>query len=151
MSQYFPEPYEHSGGNVKVELYLSNYATKTDLKGATGIDTSTLASKTDLASLKTKVDDLDKDKIKTVPADLSKLCNVMDNDVVKKTGYGKLVIKVSAIDTKVPRGLVNKTQYDSDKQGLEKKIKNIDRKIVNTNGLGKKMTTTQKLQKLRTR
>ena len=151
MSQYFPEPYEHSGGNVKVELYLSNYATKTDLKEATGIDTFTLASKTDLASLKTKVDDLDKDKIKTVPADLSKLCNVMDNDVVKKTGYGKLVIKVSAIDTKVPTGLVNKTQYDSDKQGLEKKIKNIDRKIVNTNGLGKKMTTTQKLQKLKTR
>ena len=42
MSQYFTEPYEHSGENVKVELDLSNYATKTELKGTTGVDTSKL-------------------------------------------------------------------------------------------------------------
>ena len=53
MSQYFPELYGHSGGNVKVELDLSNYANKTDWRGATSIDTSTLASKADLTSLKT--------------------------------------------------------------------------------------------------
>ena len=62
-----------SGGNVKVELGLSNYATKTDLKGTTGIDTSTLVSKTNLAKLKTKVDNMDIDKLKTVLSDLSKL------------------------------------------------------------------------------
>ena len=69
MSQHFPQPFESYGWNVKIELDLSNYATKADLNGATDIDTSTLASKTDLASLKTKVDNLDVDKLKTVPID----------------------------------------------------------------------------------
>ena len=72
MSQYFPQPYGPSGENVKVELDLSNFATKVDLKGTTGknIDTSTLASKTRLPSLKTKVHKLVVDKIKVHPADL---------------------------------------------------------------------------------
>ena len=65
--------YESSGGNVKVELGLSNYVTKASLKGTTGIDTSALGSKADLASLKTKNGDLDVDKLKTVHADLNKL------------------------------------------------------------------------------
>ena len=65
-------------------MHLSNYATKVYLKGATCIDTSTLTSETDFASLKTKVDNFDVDKIKTVPAHLSKLINIMDNVVVKK-------------------------------------------------------------------
>ena len=85
MSHYSPEPYEHSGGDLKVELDLSNYATKANLKGATSIDTSMLVSKADLAGLKTKLDNLDMDKLKTVPADLSKLNNVVDNNVFKKT------------------------------------------------------------------
>ena len=59
-----------------------------------------LASKTHLASLKTEVDNLDLDKLKTMPADLSKLSNVVDNDVIK-TMYDKLVIKINAIDTKI--------------------------------------------------
>ena len=63
----------------------SNYSTKANLKGATGIDTSKVAPKTDLASLETKVDDSNVDKLKIVPADLSKLSKVVDNDVVKKT------------------------------------------------------------------
>ena len=92
MSQYFPEQYERSGGNVKIELDLSNYETKSDL---------TLPSKTDLASLKTKVDNLDVDKLVTVYADLSKLSNVVNNDVVNKTVYDKLVTKVNAVDTKI--------------------------------------------------
>ena len=60
-----------------------------------------LASKTHLANLKTEVDNLDLDKLKTVPADLSKLSNVVDNDVVIKTMYDKLVIKINAIDAKM--------------------------------------------------
>ena len=65
-----------------------------------GIDGSTLAPKTDLAGFKYKVDKLDVDKFRTVPADLNKQSNVVDNDVVQKTGY---IIKFSAIDTKLPR------------------------------------------------
>ena len=69
MSQYFPEPYECSGEDIKFVLDLVNYSTNANLKGATGIDTSTLASKTDLACLKFKLVNLDVDKLKTVPAD----------------------------------------------------------------------------------
>ena len=66
MSQYFSEPYEHSGGNTKIELGLCNYTSKADLKEATSIDTYMLASKTSLASLKTKLDNLHVEKLKTV-------------------------------------------------------------------------------------
>ena len=71
MNQQFPEPHEHSGGNVRFELDLSNYATKVDLKGATDIDTSTLISNQILFTYKTRVDNLDIDKLKNIPADLS--------------------------------------------------------------------------------
>ena len=83
MSQYFPEPYECSDGNVKVEFDLFNYAPKADLKGVTAIDTSRL-SETDLTSMKTKLHNLDVDKLSTVPDDVSKLSKVVDNDVVEK-------------------------------------------------------------------
>ena len=54
MSQYFP-PYRRHGGDIKVELDLSNYAIKTDLKNVTHVDVSSFASKTNLASLKLKL------------------------------------------------------------------------------------------------
>ena len=80
MSQYFPDPFER----YILSNNLSNYETKTNLKGATGIDTSTLISTTDLVSLKTKVDSLDVGKLKTVPGDLSKLINVVESNFVKR-------------------------------------------------------------------
>ena len=83
MSQYFP-PYRSFKGNVKVELDLSSYATKIDLKEATGINTSDFALKLNLASLEIEVDKIDVGKLKTVPVGLSKLSNVVNNDVVKK-------------------------------------------------------------------
>ena len=105
MSEYFPKP-NSLGVNVKVELELPNYATKIDLKNATGVDTSSFAKKVDLANLKsdvdkldidklrnfpanlsnlkTKVDQLDVDKLVPVPVDLIKLIDVVKNDVVKK-------------------------------------------------------------------
>ena len=83
-SQYFRKPYRSFKGNVKVDLDLSSYATKADLKNATGVDTSKLASKSDLASLKAEVDQIDVDKLKTVPVELRKLSNVVNNDVAKK-------------------------------------------------------------------
>ena len=63
MSQYFPKPYKAFGGNINAKNDLSNYATKVDVKNATGIDTSKLAAKSDLASLKAEIDNLDIDKL----------------------------------------------------------------------------------------
>ena len=71
--------------NVKVDL--SSYATKTDLKNVTHVDTSSFALKKNLANLKTKVDKLDTDNMVPVPVDLSRLSDVVKNDVVKKTLY----------------------------------------------------------------
>ena len=119
MSQYFP-PYRSFGRNIKVELDLSNYATKSDLKNVTDVDVSSFASKTNLASLKTEVDKLDIGKLKPVPNDLGKLSNVVKNDV-KKTEYNKLVTKVDNIDT---TGFDLKNKFDTDKSDLEKKMKN---------------------------
>ena len=67
--------------------------------GATGVDKSAMASETKLSSLRTRVDNVDFDKLKTTSADLSKLSNVLDNDVVKRTVYYKLLTKVNAIDS----------------------------------------------------
>ena len=77
MSEYFLEP-KSSGGRVKVELDLSNYATKTDLKNATGFDTSKFAKKVDLASFKSTVDKLDVDKLINVPTNLSIMKSKVD-------------------------------------------------------------------------
>ena len=82
MSQYFPKPFRSFGGNINVKVDLSNYATKTDLKNVTHVDTSNFALKTNLTTLKTEVDKLDIDK--PVPLDLSKLSDVVKNDVIKK-------------------------------------------------------------------
>ena len=97
MSQYFPKPYRNFGGNIVLKVYLSNYATKADLKSARGVDTSELAAKSDLASLKAEIDKIDICKLKTVPIDLSKLSNVVNNDAVNKAAYGKLVTKYMTI------------------------------------------------------
>ena len=101
MSQYFPKPYKSFGGDINIKVNLSNYVIKLDLKNATGFETSKLAAKSDLASLKAEIDKIDVDKLKIVPVDLSKLSNVVNNDVVKKTLYDKLVAKVNNIDTSV--------------------------------------------------
>ena len=122
MSQYFPKPYEPFGGDINVKVDLSNYATKTDIKNILYIDTSSFALKLNLASLKTEVDKLDIEKLVLVPVDLSKLSDVVKNDVVKKTVYDKLVAKVNSIDTS---GFVLKTKYDTDKSELENKIPNV--------------------------
>ena len=119
MSQYFPKPYEPFGGDIKVKVDLSNYGRKADIKNISHVDTSSFALKTNLANLKTKVDKLDIDKLAPVPVDLSKLSDVVKNDVVKKDVYDKLVTKENNIDT---RGFVLKTKYDTDKWALENKI-----------------------------
>ena len=84
MSKYFPEPYEPFGGDINVTVDLSNYATKTDIKNISHVDTSSFALKTNLANLKTKVDKLDIDKLVDVPVDLSKLIDVVKMMLLKK-------------------------------------------------------------------
>ena len=128
MSQYFSKPYEAFGGDINVTVDLSNYATKDDIKNITHVDTSNFALKTNLANLKSKVDTLDVDKLKPIPTDLSKLSDVVKNDVVKKTDYNKLVPKVDNIDTS---GLVKKTDYNT-------KISEIEGKIPDTSSLATK-------------
>ena len=119
MSQYFSKPYEPFGGDINVKVDISNYATKADIKNISHVDTSSFALKTNLANLKTEVDKLDIDKLVPVPVDLSKLSDVVKNDVVKKDVYDKLVTKVINIDTSK---FVLKAKYDTDKSELEKKI-----------------------------
>ena len=79
MSQYLPNRMNHF---AKVDL--SNYAAKTDIKNIARVDTSSFALKTNLASLNTEVNKLDTDKLVPVPVDVSKLSDVVKNDVVKK-------------------------------------------------------------------
>ena len=101
MSEYFPKP-KSLGANVKVELDLSNYASKTDLKNATGVYASSFAKKTDLANLnnlKSEVDKIDVDKLVPIPVDLSKLSDVVKKDVIKKDLYNA---KIKNIEDKIP-------------------------------------------------
>ena len=137
MSQYFPTPSRHKE-NIKVEIDLSNYATKKDINDITHVDFSNFALKTNLSSLKTKVDKLDIDKLATVPVDLSKLSNVVKNDAVKKAVYDKLVAKVNNIDTS---DFVLKTNFNT-------KITGLENKIPNTSGLVKKTDCSSKVNEI---
>ena len=138
MSQYFT-PYRSSRGNIKVELDLSSYARKTDLRNVTHVDVSSFASKTNLASLKTEVDKFDIDKLTPVTNDLAKLSNIVKSYVVKKTEYNKLVTKIDNIDT---TRFVLKTKYNTDKSDLQKKTSDAEIKIPHTSGLVKKKQIT---------
>ena len=117
MNQYFPKSFRSFRGNINVKVDLSNYATKADLKNVTLVDASSFALKTNLASLKTETDTLDIGKLAPVPIDLSKLSDVVKNDVAKKVAYDKLAAKVNNIDTS---DFILKTIYQIDKVELEK-------------------------------
>ena len=94
-SQYYP-PYKSSSNNIKVELDLSNYSTKKDINDIIHVDLSGFASKTNLAALKTEVDKIDADKLKTVLVDLAKLSYVFKNEVVEKTDYNAKVPNIES-------------------------------------------------------
>ena len=119
LSQYFPKPYEPFGGDINVKTDLSNYATRSEVKNISHVDTSSFALKTILASLKTELDKLDIAKLVHVPVDLSNLNDFVKSDVVKKTTYDKLVAKVNSIDTSA---FVLKAKYDTDKSELGNKV-----------------------------
>ena len=135
MTQYFPKLLNsHSDDSIKVKTDLSNYATKTDIKNISHVDTSSFALKTNLANLKTEVDKLDIDKLVSIPADLSKLSNLIKNVVIKKTVYDKLVAKVNPIplnniDTS---DFVLKTKYQTGKTEIENKIPDVSNPVKKT-------------------
>ena len=142
---YYP-PYRSSSNNIKVKLDLTNYATKDDVKNITHVGVSCFASKTNLAALKTEVDKIDADKLKTSPIDLAKLTNAIEHDVVKKTDYSTKVTsieaqiagltkntvdsladvtKLKAIDT---NSFVLKTKFPADINTLDDKIDGVEKK-----------------------
>ena len=160
---YYP-PYKSSSNNIKVELDLTNYSTKADLKSITHVDASSFTSKTNLASLKTELDKIDVDKLKTVPFDLTKLTNAVEHDLVKKTVYNTKVTstetqiagftkntvdnladitKLKAIDT---NSFLLKTKLASDVTTLENKIDTVDKKIPDISGLATKTSLNAYLQ-----
>ena len=135
---------------------LSNYATKSDLKNTTGIDTSGFAKEDDLAklkpavdeldidklkneasglnSLKSKVHKLDLDKVKNVLVDLKKLIDIAKKEFVKKDVYNKLVKKFNAIQTSDTSDLVKNTDCNTNINETGKKINVLryDYKYTNT-------------------
>ena len=160
---YYPL-YKSSNNNVEVELDLTNFATKTDLKNITHVDVSSFASKTNLAVLKTEVDKIDADKLKTAPADLAKLTNAIENDVVKKTDYNTKVTsidaqiagltkntvdnladitKLKAIDT---NSFVTRTKFSADTNALDDKIDGVQKKPPDISGLATKTSLNDYLQ-----
>ena len=179
MSEYFPKP-NSLGANVKVKLDLSNYATEANLKNATGVDTSTVTKKTDLTYSKSDVDKLDIDKLKNVPTnlsnlkskvykldksipgpvDLSKLSDVVKNDVDKNYVYDA---KIKNIEDKIPdiTNLATNTTLNAKVNEVEGEIPNttnlattialtaVENKIPNVSNLAKKkLTILQRLVKL---
>ena len=125
---YYP-PYKSSSNNIKVELDLSNYATKDDVKNITHGDVSSYATKTNLAALKTEVDKIDVDKLKAVPDNLAKLSNVVKNEVGKKTDF--------SVDTYVTR-----TKFSTDTNTLDDKIDKVEKKIPDIGSLETKRNVT---------
>ena len=81
-----------------------------------------------------------------VPVDLSKLSDVVKNDIVKKKVYDKLVAKANNIDT---TGFVLQNTYDIDKSDLEKEIRDANKKIPDTNDLIKKRNLNVKVSELK--
>ena len=161
-NQYFPP--DRNTNNIKVELDLANYATKDDVKDITHVDVSTYATKTNLAALKSEVNKIDVDKLKTTPTDLAKLRNVVKNDAVKKADYNTKetsienqiagvtkhtldnltdITKLKAVDT---NNFVLKTKLTSDVTTLENKIDSVDKKIPDVSELATKASLTSYLQ-----
>ena len=174
ISEYFPEPYEPSGRDINVKVDLSNYATKFDLKNAAGINTSKLSATSDLVSLKTEVDKLDIDKLKSVPINLSNLKSKIDKlnvvklettpvDLSKLSTVVKSNAKIKNVEDKISdiTNLGTKTTLSAKINEVKVKIPSItnlatttalsavENKIADVSNLVKKLTITQKLMKLK--
>ena len=162
-SRYFP-PYSKHDASINVKLDLTNYATKDNVKNITHVDVSSFVSKTNLAALKTEVDKLDTDKLKTTPAGITKLTKAVDNDLVKKTVYNA---KVTAIDNEISEvkqsvtnnlaeitklkavdtsNFVTRTKFTADTNSLDDKIDKVEKKIPDISGLATKTSLSNYLK-----
>ena len=157
----YDPPYRSSRNNFKIELDLANYTTKDDVKNIAHVDVSSFASKTNLAALKTEVDKIDTDKLKTTPTDLAKLTNAIEHDVVKKTDYITSIEaqiteltkntvdnladikKVKAIDT---NSFVTRTKFSADTNSLDDKIDGVEKIIPDVSGLATKTSLNDYLK-----
>ena len=157
---YYP-PYKSSSNNVKIELDLTNYATKTDLKNIIHVDVSSFAN---LAALKTEVDQIDTDKLKTAPTDVAKLTNAIEKDVVKKTDYNTKVTSIEAqiagltkntvdnladikkLKANDTNSFVTRTKFSADTNALDDKIDGVEKIIPDISGLATKTSLNFYLQ-----
>ena len=124
---------------LTLKLIFKIMQKKADIKNILHVDTSSFALKTNLANLKTKIDKLDIDKLVPVPVDLTKLSEVVKNDVIKKIDYNTKITKIenkipdlsnlatktalTAVENKMPdpSGLIKKTDYNAKITDLEHK------------------------------
>ena len=129
---YVPEYLSESSSiqHVTVDLKLEGVATKKDLEGTKHVDTSSFALKSNLSTLKTKVDKLDIPKLGTIPTDVAKLTNKVANDLVEKTDFNSLKTKVNEdeadndnLETKVTN---NHLATETSINNLKTKVDNID-------------------------
>ena len=116
----FPKQYKQFGKDINVKVDLSSYATKTDIKNISYIDTLRFALKSNLGSLKTEVDKLDLDKLKSLPTNLSNLKSKVDKLDIDK--LAPVPVDLSKLSNVVKNEVVKKTEYNA-------KIKNIEDKI----------------------
>ena len=139
MSEYFPES-KSLVGRVKVELGLSNYVAKSDLKNAADVDTSKFAKKVDLANLKSNVDKLDIYKLKNVPTNLSNLKSKVDKLDTDK--LAPVLIDLSKVSDVVKNDVIKKDVYNA-------KIKHIENKILDITYLATKTTLNAKIYEVK--
>ena len=129
MSEYFPEP-KSSGRRMKVELDLSNYATKANLKNVADVNTSKFDKKFDIASLKSNLDKLDIDRLKSVPTNWSHLKNKVGNlDVDKLVSVS---VDLSQLSDVVKNDSVKRDVYNAMIKNIEDKIPDITNLATNT-------------------
>ena len=129
-----------SGWKVNIKFDFSYYATKTDLKNTTGVDTSSFAKKIDLANLKSDVDKLDVDKLENLRTNLNNLKSKVD-----KSNVDKLVpvrVDVRKLSNVVKNTVVKKDVYKT-------KIKNIEDKIPGVTNLAIKVSLNAKINKVK--
>ena len=129
MSEYFPKP-NYLGANVKVELDLSNYTTKADLKNATGVDISSFAKKIDLANWKSDEDKLDTDKLKNVLSDLNNLKSKVDKLHIGK--FDTTSVDFNKLSNVVQNNVIKKDAYNAKIKNIENKISDITNLATNT-------------------
>ena len=107
---------------------------------------SSFASKTNLAALKTEVNKIDTDKLKTAPTDLAKLTNAIENGLVKKTDYNTKVTSIEAQIAGLTNSFVTRTNFSADTNALDDKTDGVEKKIPDINGLATKTSLNSYLQ-----